>query len=145
MSWILLRQLQQMFRTSTSRRLLTAVCMLTLAVAILGGTAVTHQIRAAQAAPSTIGNFLVDQDHNLQFSQNKQNEPAITRDPLTGVLIAGANDEIQEPLCPGTTVPLASPCPFAPGVPISAYYRSTNNGKTWSGGVLPGFSSIGRV
>ncbi len=145
MSWTLLRQPQQMVRTSTSRRLLTAVCMITLAVAILGGTAVTHQIRAAQAAPSTIGNFLVDQDHNLQFSQNKQNEPAITRDPLTGVLIAGANDEIQEPLCSGTTVPLASPCPFGPGIPISAYYRSTDNGMTWTGDFLPGFNTIGRA
>jgi len=87
----------------------------------------------------------VDQDQNLQFSQNKQNEPAITRDPLTGALIAGANDELEEPLCPGTTTPLASPCPFAPGVPISAYYRSTDNGKTWTGAFLPGFNTIGRV
>ena len=67
MSWTLLRQLQQMVRTSTSRRLLTTVSMLTLAVAILGGTAGIYRVRAAQAAPSTIGNFLVDQDHNLQF------------------------------------------------------------------------------
>jgi hypothetical protein len=94
---------------------------------------------------TVVGNFLVDQDHNLQFSQNKQNEPAITRDPLTGVLIAGANDEIEEPLCPGTTIPLASPCPFGPGVPISAYYRSTDNGKTWTGDFLPGFNTIGRA
>ena len=87
----------------------------------------------------------MDQDHGLQFSQNKQNEPAITRDPQTGVLIAGANDEIGQPLCPGTTIPLASPCPFAPGVPTSAYYRSTDNGKTWCGAFLPGFDTIGRV
>src|SRR6266702_2232828 len=144
MSWIPRRQPQQMVRSSTSRRLLINVCILTLAIAILGGTAVTYQVRAAQAAPLTTGNFLVDQDHNLQFSQNKQNEPAITRDPLTGVLIAGANDEIEQPLCPGTTTPLASPCPFAPGVPTSAFYRSTD-GKTWTGGFLPGFDTIGRV
>src|SRR6266487_3161136 len=134
-----------MVRTSTSRRLLTIVNMLTLALAILGGTAVTYRVRAAQAATPSAGNFLVDQDHNLQFSQNKQNEPAITRDPLTGVLIAGANDEIQEPLCSGTTVPLASPCPFGPGIPISAYYRSTDNGMTWTGDFLPGFNTIGRA
>ena len=144
MSWTQQRQPQQMVRTFTSRRLLTTVCILTLAVAILGGTALTYRVRAAQAATLT-GNFLVDQDHNLLFSQNKQNEPAITRDPVTGVLIAGANDEIKEPLCPGTTIPLASPCPFKPGVPISAYYRSTDNGMTWSGGFLPGFNTIGRV
>src|SRR6266702_1627106 len=145
MSWIPQRQPQQMVRSSTSRRLLINVCILTLAIAILGGTAVTYQVRAAQAAPLTTGNFLVDQDHNLQFSQNKQNEPAITRDPLTGVLIAGAHDEIEQPLCPGTTTPLASPCPFAPGVPTSAYYRSIDNGKTWSGAFLPGLVTIGRV
>jgi len=134
-----------MVRSSTSRRLLINVCILTLAIAILGGTAITYQVRAAHAAPLTTGNILVDQDHGLQFSKNKQNEPAITRDPTTGVLIAGANDEIEQPLCPGTTVPLASPCPFKPGVPTSAYYRSTDNGQTWSGAFLPGFDTIGRV
>jgi hypothetical protein len=144
MSWTSQKQVQQMVRSSTSRRLLINVCILTLAIAILSGTAATYQVRAAQAAPPTISNFLVDQDHNLPFSQNKQNEPAITRDPLTGVLIAGANDEIEQPLCPGTTTPLASPCPFAPGVPTSAFYRSTD-GKTWTGGFLPGFDTIGRV
>src|SRR6266487_5034877 len=96
-------------------------------------------------SPTVVGNFLVDQDHGLLFSKNKQNEPAITRDPLTGVLIAGANDEFEQPLCSGTTIPLASPCPFAPGVPTSAYYRSTDDGKTWTGGFLPGFNTIGRV
>jgi hypothetical protein len=97
------------------------------------------------SSPTVVGNFLVDQDHGLPFPQNKQNEPAITRDPLTGILIAGANDELEQPLCPGTTTPLASPCPFAPGVPTSAYYRSTDNGQTWSGGFLPGFNILGRV
>ncbi len=108
--------------------------------------AATHLVSAASSgSPAVAGNFLVDQDHGLQFSQNKQNEPAITRDPLSGVLIAGANDELEQPLCHDTTTPLASPCPFAPGVPTSAYYRSTDNGRTWTGGFLPGFKTIGRV
>ena len=108
--------------------------------------AATHLVSAASSgSPAVAGNFLVDQDHGLQFSQNKQNEPAITRDPMSGVLIAGANDEIEQPLCHNTTTPLASPCPFAPGVPTSAYYRSTDDGKTWTGGFLPGFNTIGRV
>jgi hypothetical protein len=145
MSWTPQKQVQQMVRTTISRRFLTNVCILTLAIAILGGTAMTYRVRAAPAAPPTTGNFLVDQDHGLQFSQNKQNEPAITRDPQSGVLIAGANDELEQPLCPGTTVPLASPCPFGLGVPISAYYRSTDNGKTWTGAFLPGFKTIGRA
>jgi hypothetical protein len=91
----------------------------------------------AAAAPIPGANVLVDQDHGLQFSQNKQNENAITRDPFTGVLIAGANDEIGEPLCHTPTAPLTSPCPFSPSVGVSGYYRSTDNGTTWSGGLLP--------
>jgi len=117
----------------------------TLALAFALSTTAILASAAQAGSPTVVGNFLVDQDQSLQFSDNKQNEPAITRDPLTGVLVAGANDELEEPLCPGTTTPLASPCPFAPGVPISAYYRSTDNGKTWTGGFLPGFNTIGRV
>jgi hypothetical protein len=146
MSWTLHQLHQQMVKTSTSPRLLTAACILALATAMLVGAALTPRVHATQASPPTVaGNVLVDQDRNLQFSQNKQNEPAITRDPRTGVLIAGANDELEQPLCSGTTTPLASPCPFAPGVPTSAYYRSTDNGNTWTGGFLPGFDTIGRV
>src|SRR5258708_17883265 len=126
-----------------------SVCLAMLSVLFLAVPATSATERALRTlsvvnSPTVVGNFLVDQDRGLAFSKNKQNEPATTRDPLTGVLIAGANDEIQEPLCPGTTVPLASPCPFAPGVPISAYYRSTGSGKTWSGGFLPGFNTIAR-
>jgi len=143
-----------MARQRTNRLLttgLSGLAILALMVATFLASAspvyaATHQVNSALAGhPTVAGNFLVDQDHNLAFSQNKQNEPAITRDPFTGILIAGANDEIKEPLCPGTTVPLASPCPFAPGIPISAYYRSLNNGQTWSGNFLPGFNAIGRV
>jgi BNR/Asp-box repeat len=99
----------------------------------------------APPSPSVVGNYLIDADHNAAFPQNKQNEQAITRDPLTGALIAGANDEISQPLCSGTTQPLASPCPFAPGAPTSGYYRSTDGGKTWAGGYLPGFNTVGRT
>ena len=92
----------------------------------------------------TVPNVNVDLDHGLAFSQNKQNEPSIARDPLTGALIAGANDELSQGPCVDTTTPHASPCPFTPGAPISAYYTSTD-GSAWSGGYLPGFPSIGRV
>src|SRR5262249_8437514 len=98
----------------------------------------------AAADPVVGANVEVDLDHGLAFPQNKQNEPAITRDPVTGVLIAGANDEIGQPLCTGTSTPLASPCPFAPGVPTSAYYYSADNGKTWTGGYLPAFGTLSR-
>lgn len=122
---------------SLVRRVIAGAVVLTVALSLLAS--------GAAAGPTVGANYLVDLDHGLAFPQNKQNEPAITRDPLTGVLVAGANDEIGQPLCAGTTVPLASPCPFAPGVPTSAFYRSTDNGATWTGGYLPGFDSIGRT
>ena len=109
------------------------------------GVALVTAATAGAGTPSVVGNYLIDLDHNAAFSQNKQNEQSITRDPSSGTLIAGANDELSQPLCPGTTSPLGSPCPFAPGAPTSAYYRSSNNGKTWNGGYLPGFASIGRT
>src|SRR5437899_3909060 len=99
----------------------------------------------AVSGPTVGANNLVDLDHGLQFPQNKQNEPAITRDPITGVLVAGANEEISQPLCRGTSTPLTSPCPFKPGAPTSGFYRSTDGGSTWTGGYLPGFASIGRT
>ena len=117
-----------------------------LAVAVSLMAAVGLPVLASPAAGATglsvSSNVLVDGDHGLAFSQNKQNEPSITRDPVTGVLIAGANDEISQPLCTGTTVPLASPCPFLPGAPTSAFYYSTNNGQSWAGGYLPGFDKL---
>lgn len=122
-----------------------------IAVTVVGSLAAPYSLgggkslAASTMGPTVMRNSLVDLDHNLAFSENKQNEPAITRDPQTGVLIAGANDEIGQPLCPGTTAALASPCPFKPGVPTSAYYVSTDDGKTWSAGYLPGFNTIGRT
>jgi hypothetical protein len=116
-------------------RLIVAAC---LALALGAGV-------AQAAPPSLTTRSLLDFDHALQFPKNKQNEPSITRDPRTGVLIAGANDELNNHLCTGTTAPLTSPCPFTPGEPTSAYYRSTDDGATWTGGYLPGFDTIGRV
>src|SRR5438034_11314183 len=89
------------------------------------------------AAPIAAENVLVDQDYGLQFPQNKQTENTIVRDPFSGVLIAGANDELGLNLCHVVTTPLTSPCPFTPGVSVSGYYRSTDGGASWSGGLLP--------
>ena len=112
---------------------LTAALALVLAGSALGAS-----------GPSVVANVNVDFDHGASFPQNKQNEPSVARDPLTGALIAGANDESSLDLCAGTTAPLASPCPFTPGRPISAYYRSSD-GQSWTGGYLPGFDTIGRL
>lgn len=67
------------------------------------------------------------------FPQNKQNEPSIALDPNNGDLIAGSNDEIDEPLCTGAGTS-ASPgsCPFAPNVGNSGVYFSTDGGASWT-------------
>ncbi len=113
-----------------------------LSVLLLAVTASLTFAATVAAVPTVSGNVLVDQDRNLAFPKNKQNENSITRDPFTGTLIAGANDEIGLNLCRGATAPLSSPCPFTPGVAVSGYYRSTNGGRNWSGGLLPGGSGF---
>jgi hypothetical protein len=99
--------------------------------------------KAPSGGPVVQGNNLVDLDHNLPFPKNKQNEPAITRDPNTGVLIAGANDELDSKPCTAPTAPLTSPCPFYTGELTSAYYVSRDNGASWAGGYLPGYGANG--
>jgi len=116
------------------RKLLAGAALLALALAATA---------SAARGPSVVANVNVDLDHGLAFPQNKQNEPAITRDPLTGVLVAGANDELDNPLCHDTTAALASPCPFATGEQISAFYVSSDSGANWSGGYLPGYDNAG--
>src|SRR3989454_7158817 len=98
----------------------------------------------ASRAPTVVANVNIDFDHGALFPQNKQNEPSITRDPLTGARIAGANAEVSLDLCRGTTAPLATPCPFTPGRQSSAFYPSIHGGTTWTGGYLPGFATIHR-
>src|SRR5256714_12208297 len=122
---------------------LAILSVLFLAVPATSATGKTPRTLSVVNSPSVTGNFLVDQDHGLAFSQNKQNEPAITRDPLTGVLIAGANDEIDQPLCAGTSAPLSSPCPFKQGRQTSGFYVSSNNEASWTGGYLPGYDNAG--
>ena len=108
-------------------------------------TLTSDPVAGARGGPTAGPNNLVDLDHGALFPQNKQNEPSIARDPLNGALIVGANDELSLDLCRGATAPLTSPCPFTPGRPISAYYRSLDGGRTWTGGYLPGFDTINRL
>jgi hypothetical protein len=61
------------------------------------------------------------------FPQNKQNEPAIAQNPTNPMqLIAGSNDEIDEPACK------ASGCPFVGNVGLSGVYVSNNGGTSWT-------------
>ena len=114
---------------------ISAAAALALAQAASAGTAPTGTVKfnslvnAAVPAGGTInGQAAVD-----TFSRNKQNEPTIVRDPTTGTLIAGSNDEIDEPLCSGAGT-AASPgsCPFGSTVGISGVYFSTTGGSTWT-------------
>lgn len=69
------------------------------------------------------------------FSRNKQNEPSIARDPRTGFLIAGSNDNIDEPLCSGAgTAASPASCAFAANVGISGVYFSSaiSGGASWT-------------
>jgi hypothetical protein len=83
---------------------------------------------AAPAGGTIAGQTAVD-----VFSRNKQNEPSIVRDPVTGALVAGSNDNIDEPLCSGAgTSSSPGSCPFAPNVGISGVYFSADGGASWT-------------
>jgi hypothetical protein len=63
------------------------------------------------------------------FPTNKQNEPSLAMDPANAQhLVAGSNDEIQEPPCTNET---PSSCPFVDGVNTSGFYASFDGGATW--------------
>ena len=60
------------------------------------------------------------------FPQNKQNEPTVAVDPNNNrIVIAGSNDEIDEPACDGNS------CPFVQGIGNTGVYWSQDGGASW--------------
>ena len=131
-------------------------CLKPLAIAL---AALVGVVAAAEPALAVSLNF--NSQANLvqpsPFPQNKQNEPAIAQNPTDPMnLVAGANDEIDEPPC------TASSCPFTSNIGTSGVYVSHNGGASWTqfsapaggdnstsfnGGrihTLPGFAKLAR-
>ena len=70
------------------------------------------------------------------FPQNKQNEPAVTVDPIDpSVAVAGVNEEIDNAPCNGND------CSFTPGIGDSGVYFSFDGGATWSQPTYTGLSA----
>ncbi len=96
-----------------------------LAAAIVIGSVAGLVNATAATGPNFNGQANLVQ--NGPFPQNKQNEPAIAQNPLDSRnLIAGANDEIDEPACTDTG------CPFVANVGLSGVYVSNNGGAKWT-------------
>ncbi|HEX2893478.1 MAG TPA: sialidase family protein [Marmoricola sp.] len=70
-------------------------------------------------------------NEDARFPTNKQNEPSIAVDPASSHLIAGSNDEQEQPACgaPIRETDLTD-CSFFPGVGTDGVYTSAD-GSTW--------------
>jgi hypothetical protein len=71
-------------------------------------------------------------DGTARFPTNKQNEPSIAVDQLSSHMIAGSNDEQEQPAC-GASVRASdlTDCSFFPGVGTDGVYTSAN-GSDWT-------------
>ena len=117
-------------RNRAALAIMAGLTVLATSSGVLAAEPVDVQANAPQVAgdPSS--------DTTARFPTNKQNEPTIAINPIDSqFLIAGANDEQEQPPCgPGPvrgTVP-ASDCSFFRGVGTSGVYTSSDGGATWT-------------
>jgi len=106
-----------------------------IAVAVCGVLAAGLSVVAAsstdvQANSPQVANDPTS-DSTATFPTNKQNEPTIAVNPVSANLIAGSNDEQEQPAC-GAAIRGTddSDCGFFPGVGTDGVYTSADNGKT---------------
>ena len=120
--------------------LAAALAVAMVAIAAGGGGV---QANSPQVAGDPLSNS------TARFPTNKQNEPTIAVNPIDGShLIAGSNDEQQQPACgPGSVrgaTDARNDCSFWPNVGTSGVYTSPDGGATWTNrGMLPGYSDYG--
>ena len=115
-----------------------------IAVAVCGVLAAGLSVVAAsstdvQANSPQVANDPTS-DSTATFPTNKQNEPTIAVNPVSANLIAGSNDEQEQPAC-GAAIRGTddSDCGFFPGVGTDGVYTSADNGRR---GSTEGFSTI---
>ena len=105
-----------------------ASCALVLGLA--GPTSAATAVDVQANEPQIAGD--PSSDLTATFPTNKQNEPTIAVNPASTNLIAGSNDEQQQPAC-GAAIRESDPsdCSFFPGVGTDGVYTSADNGASW--------------
>ena len=92
-----------------------------IAAALVSAAALLVPVAAVADVPVSVGS------NPAPFPQNKQNEPAVAVDPINpSIVLAGSNDEIDEPDCVGNS------CPFVQGIGNTGVYWSTTGGASWT-------------
>ena len=117
---------------SAKTMLVAAVLGLALVIPVAAGAATAIDVRVN--APQVAGD--ATSDTTARFPTNKQNETTVAVNPAdVSRLIAGSNDEQQQPACGdgpvrGDTAP--GDCSFFAGVGSDGIYVSSNGGLNWS-------------